>query len=102
MNKAELVATVAEKIGSSKSGAAAALDAVLETIEESLADGQDVTLAGFGVFKVVPKAARTGRNPGTGESIAIPATILPKFVASKRLKDAVAKQGRFDANQRIG
>nr|WP_297502676.1 HU family DNA-binding protein [Ferrovum sp.] len=93
MNKAELVATIAEKLGCSKSGAATALEAVLETIEESLADGQDVTLAGFGVFKAVSKAARAGRNPGTGESIAIPATTIPKFVASKRLKEAVAKKG---------
>ncbi len=93
MNKTELVAAVAEEHDLSKGSAAVILDFVLDTIEETLASGQDVALVGFGVFKAVPKAARTGRNPGTGESINIPATVLPKFVASKRLKEAVAKKG---------
>ncbi|WP_297505068.1 HU family DNA-binding protein [Ferrovum sp.] len=92
MNKTEFVATIAAKTGSSKLATAIIVDAVLDSITDTLASGQEVTFAGFGAFKAIPKPARNGRNPATGESIAIPATTAPKFVPSKGLKDAVAKK----------
>ena len=75
MNKAELSAAVAEKIGASKKVSEQAVNAVFETITEALAKGEKVQLVGFGSFEVKERAARVGRNPRTKEEIAIPADI---------------------------
>ena len=89
MNKAELIETVAAEAGLTKSDAAGAVDAVSSTITQALAGGNAVTLVGFGTFAVTDRAARTGRNPRTGEAITIPASKNPKFKAGKALKDAL-------------
>ncbi|PRD41534.1 DNA-binding protein HU [Phyllobacterium phragmitis] len=89
MNKNELVAAVAEKAGLTKTDAASAVDAVIESVTGTLKSGDDVRLPGFGVFSVSHRAASTGRNPSTGKEVAIPARNVPKFSAGKGLKDAV-------------
>lgn len=88
MNKGDLVNEVA-KIVSTKKEAQAAVDSIFDIITKALKKKQDVTLVGFGTFKVSKRAARTGRNPQTGEAIKIKAKKVPKFVAGKALKDAV-------------
>jgi DNA-binding protein HU-beta len=88
MNKSDLVNEVA-KVVSTKKEAQAAVDCVIASITTNLKKGQDVTLTGFGTFKVVKRKARNGRNPLTGEPIKIKATKAPKFTAGKGLKDAV-------------
>jgi DNA-binding protein HU-beta len=90
LNKTELVSAVAEKAEMTKKDAEKALSAVLCSIEEALVSGDRVQLVGFGTFEVRPRAARTGRNPATGEQIQIPATKVPAFKAGKALKEAVA------------
>jgi len=89
LNKNDLIAAVADSAGLSKSDAADAVDAVFSAITGSLQSGQEVRLVGFGTFSVANRAATTGRNPRTGESIQIPASKQPKFKAGKGLKDAV-------------
>ena len=89
MNKTELIAAVAEKAELSKKDAEAAVSAVFEAVTEALKDGDKVALAGFGTFDVKTRAARTGLNPRTKETIQIPATKVPFFKAGKPLKDAV-------------
>jgi DNA-binding protein HU-beta len=89
MNKAELVEHVAKVADLTKAAAGAALDAVVEGIVKALKKGEEVTLVGFGTFKVRNRAARMGRNPQTGETIKIKATKVPGFKAGKALKDAV-------------
>jgi len=89
MNKAELIDAVASSADLSKSSATQAVDAVVDTITESLRSGDSVTLVGFGTFEVRARAARTGRNPQTGEEIQIKASKAPAFKAGKALKDAV-------------
>ncbi len=89
MNKAELVAAVAEKTAMSKKDAEKAVSAVFSAIEESLAKNEKVQLVGFGTFEVKDRAERTGRNPQTKEVITIPAAKVPGFKAGKALKDAV-------------
>lgn len=91
MNKTELVASVAEKAELSKKDAEKAVSAVLESIEEALKAGDKVAVVGFGTFEVKERAARTGKNPRTGEAVKIPAARVPVFKAGKGLKDAVAK-----------
>ncbi len=92
MNKAELVAKVADKTGFKKKDAELALDAVLETIENALVDGDSVRLIGFGTFETRSRKARTGRNPQKPDAvIEIPASKAPVFKAGKSLKDAVNK-----------
>ena len=91
MNKAELIAAVAEKTGMSKKDTEAVITAALNTITETLAEEEKVQLVGFGSFEVKKRAERTGLNPKTMESIAIPASTAPTFKAGKALKDAVAK-----------
>ena len=91
MNKAELIAAVAEKTGLSKKDTEAVVSASLEVITESLAQGEKVQLVGFGSFETKARAARIGRNPRTKEEIKIPASKLPVFKAGKALKDTVAK-----------
>ena len=89
MNKSELIEAVAKTAGISKATAGDALDATLSAIKVALKKNQSVTLVGFGTFKVGKRAARTGRNPRTGEAIKIKAAKVPKFSAGKALKDAV-------------
>ena len=89
MNKNELIEAVAERTGLAKSDAARAVEAVLGTLTEALKRGDAVALSGFGTFLSKERAARTGRNPRTGESIAIPASRVPSFKAGKGLKDAL-------------
>ena len=89
VNKTELIDAVAEGADISKAAATRALDTVLDSISKSLANGDQVTLVGFGTFSVKDRAARTGRNPRTGEPIDIPAAKVPGFKAGKALKDAV-------------
>ena len=88
MNKGDLINEVA-KVVSTKKEAQAAVDCVLDSVTNTLKKGQDVTLVGFGTFKVVKRKARKGRNPATGEEIDIKATKAPKFVPGKALKEAV-------------
>lgn len=89
MNKADLVAMVAEKTEMSKKDSEKAVNAVFGAIEEALAKNDKVQLVGFGTFEVKNRAERTGRNPQTKESIIIPASKVPGFKAGKALKDAV-------------
>ena len=89
MNKNELVAAVAQDAGLSKADAGAAVDAVFSAIESALKSGDEVRVVGFGTFAVSERAASTGRNPRTGETIQIKASKQPKFKAGKGLKDAV-------------
>jgi DNA-binding protein HU-beta len=89
MNKSELIDVVAGSADLTKADAARAIDATMVAITETLADGGSVSLIGFGTFSVSDRAARTGRNPRTGETIQIKAAKLPKFKAGKALKDAV-------------
>ncbi|MBQ7203013.1 MAG: HU family DNA-binding protein [Eubacterium sp.] len=89
MNKTELVAAVAAKAEISKKDAEAAVTAVFGAITDALADGDKVSLVGFGTFEVKERAARTGLNPRTKEKIEIPASKAPAFKAGKALKDAV-------------
>ncbi|MBR7889192.1 HU family DNA-binding protein [Marinomonas sp. A79] len=89
MNKSELIDAIAATADLSKASASNALDATLKAIEAALAKGDQVTLVGFGTFAVKERAARTGRNPQTGEEIQIKAAKVPGFKAGKGLKDAV-------------
>ena len=89
VNKAELIDAVAANTGQSKSDAGAAVEAVFESIRNAMKSGDTVSLVGFGSFSVSDRAARTGRNPRTGEEIQIAASRAPKFKAGKQLKDAV-------------
>lgn len=89
MNKNDLVAAVAGSAGLSKTDAGSAVDAVFSAITGALKSGSEVRLVGFGTFSVANRAATTGRNPRTGESINIPASKQPKFKAGKGLKTAV-------------
>ena len=89
MNKAELIDAVASEADLSKADATRATDAVLDSITGALRNGDQVTLVGFGTFSVRERAARTGRNPQTGETIQIKASRSAGFKAGKALKDAV-------------
>lgn len=89
MNKSEFVGAVAEAAELSKADAATAVDSMVEVIKKALKKGDTVTLVGFGTFQVRKRAARTGRNPRTGENIKIKASKVPGFKAGKALKDAV-------------
>lgn len=92
MTKKELADQVAQKVDLSKKDAAAAVDAVLEAITNSLKKGQKVQLVGFGTFEVRKRKARTGINPQTKEKIKIPASKAPAFSPGKALKAAVSKK----------
>lgn len=89
MNKAAIVEIVHEKMGGTKVAAEQTVDAVLESIVKALKTGSEVSIAGLGIFSVKARAARTARNPKTGETVQVPATKVPKFRAAKALKDAV-------------
>jgi DNA-binding protein HU-beta len=89
LNKNELIANVAEAADISKADATKAVDAVFSSISGALSKGDEVRLVGFGTFSIAHRAASQGRNPRTGEPIAIAASKQPKFKAGKQLKDAV-------------
>ncbi|MDP7901558.1 HU family DNA-binding protein [Acinetobacter pittii] len=89
MNKSELIKHIASTASLTQAQATAALNALESGITKALAAGEDVALIGFGTFSVKERAARTGRNPKTGEEIQIAATKAPTFKAGKGLKDAV-------------
>jgi DNA-binding protein HU-beta len=89
MNKAELVASIAEKSSFSKKDSEKVLNALMDSVKEALVKGEKVQLVGFGTFEVRQRAERTGRNPQTKEEIIIPASKVPVFKVGKALKDAV-------------
>lgn len=89
MNKSELIDAIASAADINKSDAGRALDAVVDSITDTLKRGDQVSLVGFGTFSVKHRAARDGRNPQTGETIKIKASNVPGFKAGKALKDAV-------------
>lgn len=89
MNKQQLIDAIAAQADLSKADATRALDAVTNTITHALKADESVALVGFGTFTIAERAARSGRNPQTGETIEIPAATVPKFKAGKALKDAV-------------
>ena len=89
MNKTELVTAIAESSNLTKADSSRALEATINAITDSLASNEPVTLIGFGTFEVRDRAARSGRNPRTGEAIQIKASKNPAFKAGKALKDAV-------------
>ena len=90
MNKTDLIKNVSAQIeGATQKDVAVIVDTVLETIVNTVASGEKVSLAGFGTFEVTERAERNGRNPKTGEAITIPASKSPKFKAGKALKDIV-------------
>jgi DNA-binding protein HU-beta len=91
MNKTELIDALAEKCELSKSAAGRAVDGLTEIITDALSKGDTVSLIGFGNFSVGERAARTGRNPKTGEAMDIAASKAPKFSAGSKLKAAVNK-----------
>ena len=92
MNKADLIARIAEEADLSKKSAEAALNAFVDAVEGALKKGEKVQLVGFGSFEVRKRAARKGRNPQTKEEIKIPASKAPVFRAGKALKDLVNKR----------
>jgi DNA-binding protein HU-beta len=89
MNKADLIQAIVAKSGLSKKDAEAAVAATFEAITDALKAGDKVALVGFGTFAVKARAARTGKNPKTGEAIEIAACKVPGFAAGKALKDAI-------------
>jgi DNA-binding protein HU-beta len=89
MSKDHLVKEIADQTKLTKKEASQVLDAILQVIGESLSQGEDISLVGFGAFKVSKREGRNGRNPRTGDSITIPATKVVKFSAGKGLKEAI-------------
>ncbi|MBI2482542.1 MAG: HU family DNA-binding protein [Candidatus Vogelbacteria bacterium] len=89
MNKASIVDAVNEAIGGTKAGSEKAVDTVIESIVNTLKKGDEVSIAGLGIFSAKTRAARTARNPRTGEAVKVAAMKVPKFRAAKALKDAV-------------
>ena len=89
MNKADLADAVNEYLGTTKVQAEGVVQLIIDQIHESLKKGEDVSIAGLGIFKVAHRKARTARNPRTGEPIDVPAMNVPKFKAAKALKDTV-------------
>ncbi|MGH6879839.1 HU family DNA-binding protein [Hypericibacter sp.] len=96
MNRDELAAAVAESLGVTKTAATKILDAIFQSIAKSLKAGEDVRLGDFGTFRLATRAARQGRNPRTGDAIALPSRKEPRFKAGRALKDAVGGNGDTD------
>ena len=90
MNKAELISATAEKAGMSKKDSEKVINALIDTITDTMKKGDKVQLVGFGSFEVKNRPARMGRNPRTKEQIEIPAAKIPQFKAGKALKDTIA------------
>ena len=89
MNGKDLINAVAEKAGMTKKDAAAAVSATFDIIQDTMASGQEVQIQGFGTFKVAARAARVGRNPQTGEEVAVAAKKAPVFKPGNTLKASV-------------
>ena len=89
MNKQSLIDAIHEAIGGTKASAEKAVDVMIENITRSLKKGDEVSIAGLGIFSAKTRAARTARNPRTGEAVNVPAMKVPKFRPAKALKDAV-------------
>lgn len=89
MNKADLVARIAQEAEITRRQAEKALTALMDGVQDALTQGDSVTLVGFGTFSVMSRAARKGRNPQTGREIFIPASKSPKFRAGKSLRNAI-------------
>jgi len=89
MNKTELIDAIAEQTDLSKAAAGRALDAVVSTVVKAVAKNDSVTLVGFGTFKQSKRAARSGRNPRTGQEIKIAAAKVPRFIPGAAFKTAV-------------
>ncbi len=90
MNKAQLVETLAQRLEGDKKSAAAAVDAVVDTVIRSVAKGEKVAITGFGVFEKRVRAARTARNPATGATVRLKRTSVPAFRAGQGFKDVVS------------
>ena len=91
MNKSELVTKVAEKSGLTKKDVNKVVDSFMETVEETLLQGEKVVLVGFGTFEVKTRKARSGRNPRTGEVIEVAEKNIPVFKAGKAIKDKIGQ-----------
>lgn len=89
MNKADIINNVHDALGGTKADAERAVETVINAIVDTLKDGNEVSIAGLGIFSAKMRNARTARNPRTGEAIEVPAMRVPKFRAAKALKDAV-------------
>jgi len=89
MNKQDIAEKVQGVLGGTKADAERAVECMIDTIVGSLKKGEDVSIAGLGIFKTKMRAARTARNPRTGESVHVPSMRVPKFQAAKALKEAV-------------
>jgi DNA-binding protein HU-beta len=89
MNKASIIEDVHGKLGGTKADAERLVDGIFDSVVEALKKGEEVSIAGFGIFSVRQRAARKARNPRTGAMVDVPATKVPKFRAAKALKDAV-------------
>ena len=89
MSKQELIEGIAEKAGLTKADAGRALDGFIASVTEALKKGDKVALVGFGTFEAKKRDARDGRNPLTGETVHIPAKVVPTFKAGSKLKDAL-------------
>ena len=92
MNKTELIDAIAKETGLQKKDASKAVEAFVTVVSKELKKKGKVQLVGFGTFETSKRAARTGKNPQTGEAIKIPAAVVPKFKAGKALKDTVNKK----------
>ena len=90
MNKNDLVTSVADLSGLSKTDSTHAIEAMIQSLQKALKEGNDVRLAGFGTFSITQRLARDGRNPRTGETLKLAASKSPKFRAGKTLKEAIA------------
>ncbi|OIP77675.1 MAG: DNA-binding protein HU [Parcubacteria group bacterium CG2_30_44_11] len=89
MNKADIINKVHEELGTTKADAERAVEMIINSIETCLKSGEEVSIAGLGIFSAKVRNARTARNPRTGEAIEVPAMRVPKFRPAKALKDAV-------------
>ena len=89
MNKVEMIREIANRTGFTQKDVTAVVDALVDTVVETVASGEDVKITGFGAFSVTERAARTGRNPQTGETIEIAASKSPKFKAASAFKNVV-------------
>jgi DNA-binding protein HU-beta len=90
VNKSQLVDRIAKQIEGGRANATKAVDAVFEAIQEAVSSGEKVTITGFGVFERVERAARTGRNPATGEPVHVAASTVPKFRPGSEFKSSVS------------
>jgi DNA-binding protein HU-beta len=90
VNRADLIDSIRDRLGADKKTAEAAVDAVLDTIQRAVATGERVAITGFGVFEKVDRAARTGRNPRTGETVRVKKTSVPKFRPGTQFKGVVS------------